>query len=60
MAVESGCVFSIDSDAHAPGQLDWQPYGCLRAEECEVPAERIVNTFDVDDLLAWTEQHSVD
>ncbi|MDQ1706538.1 MAG: putative hydrolase [Frankiaceae bacterium] len=55
LAVETGCVFSIDTDAHAPGQLDWQPYGCARAEECGVPADRIVNTWNVDDLLAWTQ-----
>ena len=30
LAVEFGCRFSIDSDAHAPGQLDWQPHGCDR------------------------------
>ena len=54
LAVDTGCVFSIDTDAHAPGQLDWQPYGCARAEECGVPAERVVNTWPLDDLLAWT------
>jgi putative hydrolase len=43
-AVEIGCEFSIDSDAHAPGQLDWLPHGCERAESCEVPAERVINT----------------
>ena len=41
LAVEPGCMFTIDTDAHAPGQLDWQPYGCARAEECGVPAERV-------------------
>ncbi len=56
-AVETGCLFSIDTDAHAPGQLDWQPYGCERAEECEVQPERVVNTRPVDDLLAWTARH---
>jgi histidinol phosphatase-like PHP family hydrolase len=54
LAVEIGCRFSIDTDAHAPGQLDWQPYGCERAEECGVQADSIVNTMDVDGLLAWT------
>lgn len=54
LAVEVGCLFSIDSDAHAPGQLDWQPYGCERAAACGVPVDRIVNTYSVDDLLAWT------
>jgi putative hydrolase len=57
MAVETGCLFSIDTDAHAPGQLDWQPYGCERAEECEVPPEQVVNTRPVDELLAWTRRH---
>lgn len=54
LALELGCVFTIDSDAHAPGQLDWLPYGCERAEECEVPPERVMNTLPADDLLAWT------
>ena len=39
MAVEYGCWFSIDTDAHATGQLEWQPHGCDRAAECEVPLE---------------------
>jgi putative hydrolase len=53
LALETGCVFSIDSDAHAPGQLDWLPYGCERAEECGVPAERVINTRTADELLEW-------
>jgi putative hydrolase len=54
MAVEAGCLFSIDSDAHAPGQLDWQPYGCARAARCAVPPDRVINTWSVADLLTWT------
>jgi putative hydrolase len=57
-AVEAGCLFAIDTDAHAPGQLDWQPLGCARAEECGVPAERVVNTWPLDELLAWTADHT--
>ena len=57
MAVGSGCKVSIDTDAHAPGQLNWQRYGCARAVECEVPVESIVNTWATDDLLAWTGSH---
>jgi putative hydrolase len=53
-AVDMGCEFSIDTDGHAPGQLDWQQYGCARAAECGVPTDRIVNTRPVDELLAWT------
>jgi len=55
-AVDAGVLFSIDTDAHAPGQLDWQIHGCARAEECGVPAERVVTTWSVDDLLAWTRE----
>jgi putative hydrolase len=54
LAVESQAYLSIDTDAHAPGQLEWQPYGCVRAEECDVPLDRIVNTWRVDRLLSWT------
>ncbi len=54
LAVEHGCWFSIDTDAHATGQLEWQPHGCDRAAECDVPLDRIINTLPVDDLLAWT------
>ena len=32
-----GCSFTVDTDAHAPGQLDWLRYGCARAAACEVP-----------------------
>jgi len=53
MAVDMGCLFSIDTDAHAPGQLDFQAYGCERAQRLGVPAERVVNTWPVQDLLAW-------
>ncbi|WP_306210735.1 PHP domain-containing protein [Actinoplanes sp. RD1] len=54
VAVEAGCLFSIDTDAHAPGQLDWQRYGCERAALCGVPAERVVNTWTAQKLLEWT------
>ena len=54
LAVEAGCEFSIDTDAHAPGQLEWQHYGCVRAAECGVEADRVINTRSADDLLAWT------
>ena len=54
LAVEMGCRFSVDTDAHAPGQLDWQPFGCARAEECGVDPGTVVNTWALDRLLAWT------
>ncbi|MEI5101905.1 PHP domain-containing protein [Streptomyces sp. PmtG] len=53
-AVDAGVLFAVDTDAHAPGQLDWQYVGCARAEECGVPAERVVTTWSAEDVLAWT------
>ena len=53
MAHDLGCVFSIDSDAHAPGQLDMLDYGCARAEEAGIAPERIVNTWEQGQLLEW-------
>jgi len=52
-AIDMGCLFSIDSDAHAPGQLDFLSYGSARAEELGLDADRIVNTWPVDRLLEW-------
>ena len=53
LARDIGCLFSIDSDAHAPGQLDFLVYGCERAEQAGIDPDRIVNTWPQDRLLAW-------
>lgn len=53
LALEAGCLFSIDSDAHAPGQLSLLDYGAQRAERCRVPAERIVTTWPLPRLQEW-------
>ncbi|WP_256841985.1 PHP domain-containing protein [Ornithinimicrobium cryptoxanthini] len=53
LAIGSGCLFSINTDAHAPGQLDFQAYGCERAERLGVPVERIVNSWPLEQLLEW-------
>jgi putative hydrolase len=55
-AVEAGCWFSIDTDAHAPGQLEWLPNGCSRAARCQVPVERVVNTRGASDLVDWARE----
>jgi putative hydrolase len=57
LAVEAGCRFTIDTDAHAPGQLDWLPNGCERAARCGVPVDRIVNAWSSQRLLDWTGHH---
>ncbi len=54
LAIGAGCLFAIDSDAHAPGQLDFLDHGCARAEALGVPADRVVNTWPLDRLLSWS------
>ncbi|MCW2804059.1 MAG: hypothetical protein JWN06_2276 [Propionibacteriaceae bacterium] len=53
LAAEMGCLFSIDTDAHAPGQLEFQIYGCERFEATGLDPDRIINTWPVDRLLQW-------
>ena len=52
-AIAAGCWFSIDSDAHSTGQLEWQPLGCDRAAEAGVPLGRILNALPAAELLEW-------
>ena len=55
--VELGIKVSIDTDAHATHQLGWHAYGCNRAAECGVPVASVVNTWVLEDLLAWCAGH---
>ena len=57
LAVEAGCRFAIDSDAHAPGQLAWLPYGCDRAAACGMAVDSVVNAWRADDLRSWAAAH---
>lgn len=55
LARDVGCLFSIDSDAHAPGQLDLLVHGCARAEAAGIEPDRIVNTWTRERLLEWAD-----
>ena len=52
-AVEAGCLLSIDTDAHAPGQLGWQHLGAARAAECGASADQVVDTWPLERLRGW-------
>ena len=52
LAAEMGCLFSVDTDAHAPGQLDWLENGCERAGRFGITPDRVINTRPADDLAA--------
>jgi len=43
LAADLGCLFAIDTDAHAPGQLYWLESGCMRAEGLGIGPDRVLN-----------------
>ena len=51
LAMQIGCDFAVDTDAHAPGQLDFLGYGAQRALDNGVPVDRIINTWPLQRLL---------
>jgi len=56
-AADLGCAFAIDTDAHAPGQLEWLPRGCAKAADAGLEPARIVNRGSAEGLLAWAASH---
>ena len=56
LAVGYGCLISIDTDAHAPGQLEWLGLGCEQAAAGSVPPERVVNGWELERFLTWTSE----
>jgi putative hydrolase len=56
-ALSLGCVVVVDTDAHAPGQLEWQRHGCEQAAKAGVPVDVVMNALPADDFLAWTAGH---
>jgi putative hydrolase len=50
LAIETGCLFAIDSDAHAPGQLDWLTNGTVRADRAGLSPDRVINTKGAEEL----------
>ncbi|MFS0886277.1 PHP domain-containing protein [Aeromicrobium sp. 179-A 4D2 NHS] len=53
LAYGLGCLFAIDTDAHAPGQLDFLDHGAARAAERGIDPDRIVTTWPLDRLREW-------
>jgi putative hydrolase len=58
LAISLGCLVTIDTDAHAPGQLEWQYFGCEKAAAANISSERVMNTLGVEKLLEWTASHA--
>ena len=58
LALALDCVVVVDTDAHAPGQLEWQRHGCEQAALAGAPFDRVMNALPLDDFLAWTAGHA--
>ena len=58
LALDWNCKISIDTDAHAPGQLEFISFGCDKAARHDIDPSIIINTWPADELLAWTASHS--
>ncbi|MFF1798211.1 PHP domain-containing protein [Kitasatospora sp. NPDC058263] len=54
LAAEAGCLFAVDTDAHAPEQLHWQSSGYARAARIGLGRDRLVTTWPRERLLEWT------
>jgi putative hydrolase len=52
-ALEAGCVFALDSDAHTTNQLSYAETALAHARLAGIPGDRIVNCWALDRLLAW-------
>ncbi len=57
VALDWGCKVAIDTDAHAPGQLEWQVFGCDKAARHRIALDRIVNTWTAGELIEWAGSH---
>ena len=53
-ACAAGCLFAVDTDAHAPGQLRWQYSGYARAARAGLGRDRLVTTWPLAELRRWT------
>jgi putative hydrolase len=58
LAARAGCLFSIDTDAHAPGQLTWQSNGARKAVGCGVEPDLVMTTWSADQVTAWTHRNA--
>jgi histidinol phosphatase-like PHP family hydrolase len=52
-ALDAGCIFSLDSDAHAPWEFVGSEFAVAHARLAGIPAERIINYWSTERLLDW-------
>jgi putative hydrolase len=53
VALDAGCLFALDSDAHSIGELRFTDYAIAHARIAKVPSDRVVNCWDVRRFEEW-------
>ena len=53
IALEEGCLFALDSDAHSIPELPFTDYSIAHARIAGVPADRVVNCWEESKFDAW-------
>jgi putative hydrolase len=52
-ALDAGCLFALDSDAHSIGELRFSDYAIAHARLARIPAERVINCWSDERLVEW-------
>ena len=52
-ALQAGCLISLNSDAHSENQLRYAETALAHARLAGVPADRVINCWELDRLLDW-------
>jgi histidinol phosphatase-like PHP family hydrolase len=52
-ALAAGCIFALDSDAHAAEEWAFAETAIAHARLARIPRERVINCWPVDFLLKW-------
>jgi len=60
VAHAAGCLFALDSDAHAPSQLLYAETAIAHARLAGIPSHRVVNCWPIDRLRAWLADRSLE
>jgi histidinol phosphatase-like PHP family hydrolase len=52
-AIEAGCLFALDSDAHSTSELRYAETAIAHARLAGIPTDRVINCWPLDRLLEW-------
>ena len=56
VALDAGCLFALDSDAHSIGELRFTDYSIAHARLAGIPAERVINCWSDRRVSEWMKE----